>query len=381
MSDLEFLYVLLVAFYLWECTAWIRGGAVMFVRGWRRHAVMAPILGNQYGGFALAHPLPPLGAMTVAAQFPLSLSKEGVLAYVAGTVNAAARPLQTCRFVRWTELKSIEAKGRSVRVNGELLTLAQSTIHARWLAGELRTLLKLPEAQREEGIARLIQSTFDAEAFAKRWAEFESRASVLRLLANAALLFVFVAAPVVITRYGIVANWPMLVIGLFALTGTAAVFFYRAHRTLHPNAGDERFAQTLMVLLFSPAAMRAADMLSRPLAEPFHPLVAARVLCREATFKALAQRLLLDLRHPRRPLAVEGKAELAAIEENSRQQLLRAAEALVREAGVDLAELTRPPARLDATCRAFCPRCHAQFTATDLRCTDCGGLPIQAFES
>lgn len=381
MSDLEFLYCLLAVFYLWECTCWVRRGGVMFTRGWGRCAILAPLVGNQRGGLGLANPLPPLGVPTIATQFPLSLSSEGILACVTTSVDRDGRTLQNGRFVRWEEIKSIGAKGKSVRVNGELLVPAQSTIHARWLATELRALQKLAPPERERGMIRLIRSAFDAKEFRQRWEALEVHAPVIRGLANALLLFVFVAAPLLVSRYGIAANWLLIVVGLFVLTGAAAFFFRRAHQKLHPEAVDERFSQTLMVLLFSPAAMRATDMLSRPLGERFHPLTVARVLCSDQNFRVIARRMLLDMRYPLPAIAPKGKPELAAMAENTRLQTLAAAESLVRDSGVDPAELTRPPARLDPTCRAFCPRCEAQFTALDLRCTDCGGLAIRPFDA
>jgi hypothetical protein len=379
VSDLEFLYVLLAAFYLWECLGWVRRGGVVFVRRWGRASRIAPLVGNQRGGFALAHPLPPLGSLAVAAQLPVSVSEEGVLAYVAAGCNPAGRPLQTGRFVRWEDVKSLTARGKSVRANEELLVLAQSTLHARWLAAQLQALAKAPRERRGAAAEQLIAATFDRDALQARWTECETRARAIRGLANVLLVFVFVVAPVLVWRLGIELAWPWLVAGLFALTGTIAVLFRRAHRSLYPDAEEERFSQFLTVLLFSPAAMRAHDMLARPLLERFHPLAVAAALCDSPGFQRFARLLLLDLRNPVRPLATDGNPPLAALEAASRARTLAAAEQVVRATGADPAELTRPPAPLDATCRAFCPRCHAQFTSVDLACTDCGGLPVQGF--
>jgi hypothetical protein len=379
MSDLELLYVLLAAFYLWECACWIRPGGVALARGWGRNARIAPLLGNQRGGFAIAQPLPPFGSIAVVSQLPVSLSEEGVLAYVATAPSPVVRATQTGRFLRWSEIKSIEAAGKNIRANGGLFAGAQSASHARWLARELRTLAALQDKEREGAIRKFTRSMFDVAAMKERLAECEKRCRPLRWLANALFLFVFVAAPAAVWRFGAGLAWIPLVAVLFVLTGTIGFLFRRAHRSLHPEAVDERFSQTLMVFLYSPAAMRAVDFLSRPLLERFHPLAAASVLCGGAGYRAFAGRTLLDLRHPALPLATEGRPQLAAIEESFRAQVLTSAEALVRQSGVDPSELTRPPAPLDATCRAFCPRCHAQFTSVDAGCGDCGGIPLKGF--
>ena len=379
MSDLELLYVLLAAFYLWECACWIPRGGVVFA-GWRgKHCRVASVIGNQRGGFALAQPLPPLGRIAVATQLPVSLSPAGALAYVATSVTPAGRPPQTGRFVRWDEIKSVAARGKNVRVNDDVFVRAQSTTHARWLAGELRRLGRLGPETRSDAIGKLIESAFNVESVKARWAEFETPARPVRCLANALFLFVFLATPAVIWRFGLEHTWLPLVIGLFAMGGTIAFLFRRAHRSLHPSADDERFTQFLMALLFPPAAIRACDLLSRPLIETFHPLAVASALCNDKELRRFARPLLLDLRNPALPLATEDNLELAAVEEWSRARTLAAAEAALRRSGVDPAELTRPPSPADATCRAFCPRCHAQFTLLDTRCGDCGGLPVRAF--
>jgi hypothetical protein len=380
MTDLEFLYILFVAFYLWECTCWVRRGGLAFVRGWGKSSRIASVVGNPRGGLTLAHPLPPLGTLAVATQMPFSLSSEGALAYVAASVNPAGRPIQTGRFLRWSEIKAIQARGKSVHVNGELFVFAQSTMHARWLAAALRELQTLAPTSRAAAIARLLARSFDTKALQQRWTEVESRSRpLLRWLANGLFAFVFLIAPALVWRLGIEMTWPWLLGGVLLLTGTIAFLFRRAHRGLYPEAGDERFSQFLMVMLFAPAAMRAHDLLSRPALEMFHPMAVAAVLASPAEFRALARRVLLDLRHPALPLATEGQPHLAAIEESGRTATLAAVEALVRKAGDDPAELTRPPTPLDATCRAFCPRCHAQFTSTNLHCSDCGGLAAQPF--
>src|SRR3954447_2009772 len=102
MTDLQLLFVVLAVIYFWECACWLPRGSVAFLtwfgRRWRQ-AHPAGLLGNQRGGFVIAPPLPPLGSLLVANQFPLSLSPDGVLAYVAPTVNPGGRPPQSGAFI------------------------------------------------------------------------------------------------------------------------------------------------------------------------------------------------------------------------------------------------------------------------------------------
>src|SRR5947207_2248378 len=98
MSDLELLFLVLVFIYGLECACWLRSGSVAFLTWFgRRWRAVHPgaIVGNQRGGFIFAPPLPPLGTLLAGSQFPLSLSPETVLAYVAPSVNPGGRPVQT----------------------------------------------------------------------------------------------------------------------------------------------------------------------------------------------------------------------------------------------------------------------------------------------
>ena len=86
MSEWELLFLILVVIYCWECIWWVPRGAVAFLtRHGRRWRIVHPgaLLGNARGGFIFTHPLPPLGALLVGNQLPLSLSDEAVLAFVA----------------------------------------------------------------------------------------------------------------------------------------------------------------------------------------------------------------------------------------------------------------------------------------------------------
>ncbi len=127
MSDLQWLFLVLAGLYGWECACWIRHGTVAF-SAWRgrnwREAHPGRWFGNQRGGFVFAHPLPPLGTFLAANQFPLSLSPEAALAYVATNVNPGWRPAQTDRFLPFDAIREVRAHGKKVTVNGELWLMA-----------------------------------------------------------------------------------------------------------------------------------------------------------------------------------------------------------------------------------------------------------------
>ena len=383
MNDVQLLFVVVAALYVWECACWLRRGGVAFSswlgRDWR---ALQPgsLIANQAGGFVLAWPFPPLGTLFIANQFPLSLSPEGVLGFVATNVNPGWRPAQSGRFVRFEEIREARVRGRKVLVNGEELAACASPALARRSVELLRHLAKLKSSQRGDAIAEFNQACLDATAVEKLWKEFTTRAAPIRALSNGLIAYVFVVVPAVIWQVGFKLSWLGLLLGLLGLTGATAFFFMRAHRALHPSAQDERFTHTLTILLAPTSAMRATDALSRPLLEQFHPLASAKVLLPEAEFREFARRLWLDLQHPALPLCPNEMPGARETELQSRLALVAVVERLLEQNGIAPDELNQPPQPNDDTCCGYCPRCQAQFTTSEGNCADCGGLSLVSFK-
>jgi hypothetical protein len=336
------------------------------------------LLGNQRGGFVFAHPLPPLGTFLAANQFPLSLSPEAALAYVATNVNPGWRPAQTGRFLPFNAIRDVQAHGRKVTVNGGVWLTAPSASFARRVAEELARFAKMPKPDRDRAMSELIRTSFDERAVAQRCQDFQKQSRNLRWLSNVLLVYLFVFAPALIWHFGFKLSWLGLVVGLIALTTTTAVLFHRAHRALYPEAEDERFTHTLTIALAPTSALRARDALSRPLVEMFHPLAVAKVLLPEARFREFARRVLLDIRHPALPLCPSDDSVQRATEFHARTTLRQAAEQLLKRSSIEPDELCHPPLPADESCRAYCPRCGAQFTTPEGNCADCGGLALAA---
>src|SRR5205807_1042828 len=233
MTDLELLFLVLVVIYCWECACWLRRGSVAFLTWFGRRWKLAhpgAVLGNQQGGFIFAHPLPPLGTLLAGNQFPLSLSSDAVLAYVAPSVNPGGRPIQTGKCFRFAEIQSVESNGKKVRVNGELLLKAASPAFAAYLAQQLRQLTSLAPAQRANAIEELVRAGLDTKAIERRWQEFRTQTGSMRLLTNCLFGFLFLFAPALIWRFGLRQSWLGLLAGILGFTVATAIFFGRAHK-------------------------------------------------------------------------------------------------------------------------------------------------------
>jgi hypothetical protein len=382
MGDLEGLLLVVAAIYLAECVVWVPRGAVVFHRYWiKTWRLLHPsaVIGNERGGLSLANPLPPLGTVLLSRQFMVSLSPEAAYSYTAACINPHWRPVQLARHVRWEAIQSVEVDGKAVFVNAEPFFRAPSPLAARPLADFLRRLHSLKVPERESAIRKKLEEAFDNEEISARLAEYQALARPVRWLANLLFAYVFVLAPMLVGAFGFGhLGWALLA-GLLAQTITAAMLFRRAHRALFPDASAERFTPFVTMLLAPPTAIRAHDLLSRHLLEPFHPLAVAQVLCSPERFEEFARRTLLDLRFPMLPICPAGTPEAARTEQWSRQAVLGAAEKCIQRAGLRPEKLLQPPAPAEPRNLSYCPRCGGQFLSVELTCGDCGGRPLERF--
>ncbi len=383
MSDVELIFVILAVIYGWECGCWLRGGTLAFrtLLGKSWQAVPpGKLLGNQHGGFIFANPLPPLGTLLQSGTLPVSLSPDGVLAYVATHLNPGPRPWQSGRWIPFEKLETVTAKGKWVLANGQRLAHAGSAHSAVRLKALLADLKASPHEERERKIREFCESGFDTRSLDQTRETLQQHSRRLRWLANGLFLFIFAAAPLAIWLAGFRLAWMGLLAGLLALAASIAVLFLRAHRQLYPELEDERFTQFIIVLLSPANAIRALDLLSRPALEAFHPLALARRLFTAPAFEAFATRCLRDLRHPAYP-EFDAKDPVARETERwFRQVQLGTAEKFLARHGIDAARLSLVPAKAEPDCRSYCPRCLAQFTVHEGVCEDCGGLPLVRFE-
>jgi hypothetical protein len=378
MTDLELLFLVLAVLYLWECACWISRGAVAFQNWFGSWWIAHPgtLLGNAKGGVIMANPLPPLGTLLLGHQLPVSLSAQEVLAFVSSSVNPGWRREQSGQRKRWDEVESIKPRGKKLLINGQEFLKTTSPGVAFHLAEQLETIRKSNSSRREEILRRIVHENFDTRAIETRWEEFQREASRLRVLTNLLFIYLFLAAPLIIHWFSLERTWLALLAGILVCTIPASILFRRAHKQLYPKAEDDRFTHFILVMLSPISAMRACDLLSRGLLESFHPLAVAKVFCDKAQFRTFASATLNEIRYPGRPLWPPNDPAAAKTEQEWRLRIEGAVEKLLRQADIVPDELIQAPAPSDETCRAYCPRCRAQFTTGVGICDDCGGMPL-----
>ncbi len=382
MGEVESLLVTLAAIYAAECLVWVPLGALTFstLTGarWRLRQPGA-LAGNARGGFVLAHPLPPLGRVLLARQFPLSLSPEGVCAWQAAGLNGWRRPPQSAAWMHYDDITQIASQGRKLLLNGQVFLRTGSEGYARFAASALRRIRQTPPAQRAEVIRDFFAGQLDLERVAARLQELQRRSGVLRWLANAVFVSVFAVFPAVVWQFGLRRFLLWMAAAVLVQTTAAAILYYRAHKALMPEAAEERFSWLLTMLLAAPTAMRAHDLLARRALETFHPLAVGKVLLNEEAFRRLAREVLRDQRYPIEPACPSTAPEARAIAQWSGAAWQEALDGFLLRCQMPPAELLAPPAPQEPCHRAFCPRCRAQFVVEAGVCAECGGRPLERF--
>jgi hypothetical protein len=383
MDDLTFLLLIVGLFYLWECAYWVRPGSLVFVSflgGRHRLHTLADraLLRNDHGGLLLGNVLP-LGTSMQVQAWPVSLSTEGIVGWVAQAITPEGRPDQTERFHRYEEIGRVGVEGCTVHVNGAPFVTACSPDFAHHLAALIEKLTVLPPERREQEIDGALRAAFDAAGAAERFRSARRSSWLLMVLCTLLALFVFAFIPV-----SLEVNWDL---GLFryvvlyvGLLGLVIVQYVATHDDLLPQEGKSRRKHALLMLVSPAGAMHARNQLFRDVLSRYHPLAVARALCRPEVFEQFARRILLDLREPLPPVCPSADPAACAAEKWFREKLLMATLALVRGAGLDPDRLAAPPAPEGPDCVTYCPRCDGQFVSIEGTCHSCAGLPRRRFD-
>jgi hypothetical protein len=379
MSDPQLFLLILTLLYLSECLCWARRGAALFrrTRGDRwQLALHSGVLANDRGDLHWLWPLPPLGTGHLLRAPPFALTPEGILAGTTEVLPGQGRPRLSDRFLRWDELRSVEAEHRRLLLNGERFWEGDSPHEPLRWAKLLPQLAALKPAEREARLAEELAAAFDRTALEQRRTEFDEAARPIRGFSSALFGLLFLVAPLAFWGFGLLPTlWPALA-ALLLLVVFSTRRFLQAHRRLHPEAGDERFRIGIVIALAPFSAVRAVDALGRSALGRFHPLTGAFVLLPRAEAEEFARRVWRDLRFPMQPEFPGGNATALAAARWFRERELAAVERFLNSEGVDLEALVRPPKPTESVNVRYCERCESQFTAQGKSCADCGHRPL-----
>ena len=385
MGDLEWILLVLAAFYVVETAHWVLPGAVVFVgHGGRRLRPrmldITPTFRNAGGG-VLFGSLLPWGESVVASPCPLSIDDDGVLGFTAHHLGHDARPADDGPVVAWDELRDVVVEGREIRLAGRRLVTADSPATAARLVEFLQRSMKAGPAQRSATLDAFHAAWFDDCAFADELEAGRRACRFLRITCTSLFLHFFVLLPVIVGRgWGIFfLYW---VAGYAVLLTVHLAAFHLAHRRLHRADRAERWKRLLLMLISPADAARSRSRLLRDVAVLRHPLCVAVVSCSADDAALSARRTLRDLRSPQLPNCADSPRG-RRIDEAFRRRVLNEALGLLRRRGLDPADFERPPQPDAPDSAAFCPRCEQQFRESQGTCAACGlaAVPYPASSS
>jgi hypothetical protein len=371
MSDLQILYLVLLALYGWECVCWLPRGTFV-VRTWMgvrwRLVKPSPLVSNAKGGFVLANPLPPLGTLFFTTHLPLSVSPMGISNKPASGDRAWAGGNA---WIEFSQLEDLRADHKRIRGGKGTLFSTPSKSWALRLARLLEEWRAQPASNRMNAVRAFLRASLDLKDIRNRWEIFQKATRRLRWLVNALFTYLFVITPLVIWLVGLGLTWPFLLAGVLAFTFTISFEFRKRHREFYPHSADERFTLWLTLLLSPANAIRAVDVLSRPFFEANHPLALARHFCSPQDFRRVAAETWRSISY-QVPGCASGAARDAEVQTSDvlRSELQR----FLEQNGISTGELLAPPDKGDPSCLSYCPRCLAQFVTVKTHCQDCGGL-------
>jgi hypothetical protein len=379
LSEIAELSALLALIYLSECVAWIRRGTLALRALGATDfapALASKIVGNARGGFVWLNPVPPLGTLFVSQAWPIALAPDGLCTLEPVELERGERESFERAALAWSDVRDVRTADRQLLVNGVAYARCETAEGARALARLVESVRDLARDLRGPAIERALGQALDVPRVTELAARFAASVRIVRPLSNSLFVLLAAVAPLVLQRFGIARTWPWLLGTLLALHGATVSCFVRARRELG-NEFHAGWRMQLVIMALSPLqAIRAADLLARPLFAGVHPL-AALALAGEGQRKRLARALLVDARFPRAS-GDERDQFGAGCERWFRARLLAALEASAREQGLDPVELLAPPAPDDASKSSYCPRCALQVDAHQTACPDCRA-PLQRF--
>ena len=378
LSDVAIIYLIVVAFYLFESCSWVRSGATAFTTRLGRFSSPlghAKLVGNEHGSI-YRFSLWPTDATLVAEPCPLSFSSDGILAFSNLASLHDERPVATELLCDWKEATAIKKQDRELRYQGRLLCKLGSDQAVDDLWNAIALIAASPPEKRDRAIEAWIDQQLDDRWVCERIHAWQQATRGLR---NASLLLAFWAVPVGIISY---QGWvPMIndqrglmayLIVLFLVWWWTAFQLYRAHKRLYPSAKLNRLKMTFTALVSPAVSLRATDLLGRNLLGMRHPLsLAATVLSTEDLQRVLGF-VVRDVRYPKLPDAPQTEGDWSPTLTVWQQAWLEAIERFAKRQRLNIEDAFAVPAALEPDDQSYCLRCHTTFAATEAQCSPCG---------
>lgn len=393
LSDVERIFLILGALYVFESTCWVRRGvfaiSTFFQRcpGWWNGKL--PIHNQQ--GQLIVSGLSPSDAILLAEPVPVSVGSRGIFGGLVASPFEAVRPSGTGLCFEWDSISDIRAFEKNVLLNRQLFCQTSSAEHAKRLAEYLQQMHQATADERPQQIAALSRIEFDSDGVLVRLGDWAQYTQSLRTFASLLWVWLFLAGPGLYAGIIPGGSKPEVLLAylasMFLLWWLTIIFGYRAHRQLYPNRRRSAFRSALMAMISPATTLRAPNHLALELFGFLHPVTLASALTAEGrissnTLKALMSRIWRDLEHPSLPLVPPDCGAVAEqIAREHYERTRRLLKTFLEQQQMELSSLQVTPFTRSPDAFAYCPRCLREFTIEGTSCADCGDRPIVSFNA
>ena len=377
MIDFSVLLVVVLLLYVLECVVWVPAGSVAFrlpssskrpIRMLTRPNPMAR------SGIAFSLPFSIGSGVIVCSPLPISVCPQGVASgsqFMAGSKHHD--------FIFFKDMNKIEPSGKTLLINGDVFVATASEIQAAELGKILKRLKRQQLKDRPGEIERELAHSLDASYMDSRLKEYIEKTQRLAVDSLALSVIIFLAAPIVVWKWGLLAAWPFLFPVLLLNMLLIAWDFRRVARELFPKTGEGHWKAIMTIILSPPAALHPTKHLALDFGRDCHPLALAAARCSETDFRELASWVLRDTMFaPEMGESTDRQAEDCA--KWFRQRFQNAVSSLLSYKGYRPEGLIAPPPRESERVQAYCPRCLCQFVIPEGICRDCGEISLRAFK-
>jgi hypothetical protein len=211
-----------------------------------------------------------------------------------------------------------------------------------------------------------IDSSASLDTSAKLREEIANTLTACRLcrsLGMAIWAAMFLGAPLLFATFGLPQVWVHVLVILLAGAGVSALLFAVAWRRVFPADRNGWISDAVAIVLSPPAAITAADIVTRRSLAKYHPISVLEVLVCDGDLVRVARLLYF------------GQSASGGRDNSHLASLI---EGMLERRGLS-EDFRAAPTPESAEMRGFCPRCLVQLLRSGGMCPDCADVPIVEF--
>lgn len=360
------LFPFLVLLYLIDCVAYVGHQHLLFSSHFGRwFKLKKPGL----------HPvgLLPISEAVLSHNIPVLLTSRGVYTVVGKLfVDNAQYKAQNLHFIAYEDVTEIEADGKVVKVNGEILIKFPSSTNAQQMSDMLQDLTRLEASSRRERIREFLDDTTNLEKI-RVISENRQRMAHIKILSSVLFVGVFGIFPLALfSGLSSYINLPVVVYLSICVYLLILIMTYRTRRRLFGSAPSQTVLGMISAILSPVTAMHISKDLTKGIYTRFDHLAIAAALLPSEAFQSAIREELIRITYAKEENQNAELNEFWSLRE-------KALHGLLAKAGIRLEQLLAAPRRRDSSAGSYCPLCLSEYSPGAKKCADCG-IDLKEFD-